>query len=97
MNAEVLDCLEDYVKLLQLAGRIDSAVRVTAATTAIRKALRLPRPPHRETETQARMRAARADLGDGAFEAAWSAGRTSALDEAIEQALASTNVPAVTV
>jgi predicted ATPase/class 3 adenylate cyclase len=96
MSAEVLDCLEDYVKLLELGGQCESAVRTSAATAALREMLGLPRSPHREAEMQARIKAARAELGDAAFDAAWSSGRTCTLDEAIEQALASSGVQAVT-
>jgi predicted ATPase/Tfp pilus assembly protein PilF len=96
MSAEALDCLEDYVKLLERAGQCESAVRTSAATTALRAMLGLPRSPHREAEMQARIKAARVELGDAAFDAAWSGGRTWTLDEAIDKALASSGVQAVT-
>ena len=95
MNSEALDCLEDYVKLLQVAGQVENAVRISAAGTAVREALRLPRTPHREAEMQARITAARAELGDGAFAAAWAGGLTWALDEAIDRALAPSTVQVI--
>jgi len=97
MNSEVLDCLEDYVKLLQLAGQVENAVRAYAAAAAVREALGLPRSPHREAEVQTRVKVARADLGETAFEAAWMTGRAWALDEAIDHTLASTGALTVTV
>ena len=96
MNSEALDCLEDYVKLMQLAGQIESAVRAYAAGGAIRETLALPRPPHREAELQTRLKAARAVLGERAFDIAWSTGRAWSLAETIERALASAAVSPVT-
>ncbi len=95
MNSEVLDCLEDYVKLLQLAGQVENAVRACAAAAAVREALRLPRPAHREAEMQMRVTEARAELGHPAFEIAWASGRTWGLNEAIENALVSAINPPV--
>jgi predicted ATPase/class 3 adenylate cyclase len=96
MNSEVLDCLEDYVRLLQLAGQVENAVRAYAAAAAVREALGLPRSPHREAEVQTRVKVARADLGETAFEAAWMTGRAWALDEAIDRSLTSTGALTVT-
>ena len=90
MNAEVLDCLEDFVELLQLAGEVESAVRIGAAVTATREARALVRSPHREAEMQVRLKSARATLGDPGFDAAWSTGRAWTLEEATELALNST-------
>ncbi|HEY8624140.1 MAG TPA: tetratricopeptide repeat protein, partial [Casimicrobiaceae bacterium] len=95
MNSEVLDCLEDYVKLVQLAGQIENAVRAYAAGTSVREALALPRSPHRDAELQAGLNAARAVLGEPAFDIAWKTGRKWALAEAIEQALATAAVTPV--
>jgi tetratricopeptide (TPR) repeat protein len=96
MSSEVLDCLEDFVKLLALAGQIENVVRACAAAAASREAIGLVRSPHREAETQTRLEAARTDLGESAFEAAWTTGRTWTLDEAIEHTLASTGLLTVT-
>ena len=65
MNAEVLDCLEDVVELLQLLGEVENAVRMCAAVTAIREARALVRSPHRESEMQTRLKAARGARGSG--------------------------------
>jgi predicted ATPase/class 3 adenylate cyclase len=96
MNAEALDCLEDYAKLLQLVGEVENAVRVSAAAAAVREALGLVRAPHREVDMQTRVMAARTSLGTTAFDAAWSTGRTWALDDAIDHALASATASPVT-
>jgi tetratricopeptide (TPR) repeat protein len=87
MNSEAVNCLEDYAGLLQSAGRSEDAVRVYAAVAAVRKALALQRSPRGEAKRQANIGAARAALGDTAFDAQWSAGQTLALDDAIEFAL----------
>jgi hypothetical protein len=97
MSSEVLDCLEDYVKLLQLAGQVESAVRAYAAAAANRETSGLARSPHREAEIQTRLEAARTDLGEPGFEVAWTAGRTWTLDEAIDHSLASTRALTMTV
>jgi predicted ATPase/class 3 adenylate cyclase len=96
MNAEALDCLEDYAELLNSAVRFDGAARVYAAAAAVRKLLALRRSPRGEAARQKSVEATRAALGQAAFDAAWSAGQTWGLDEAIDHALASTAAPAVT-
>jgi hypothetical protein len=50
--------------------------------------LGLPRAAYREVEIMSRLAATRANLGDQAFDAAWSIGRTWSRDDAIEHALA---------
>jgi predicted ATPase/class 3 adenylate cyclase len=95
MNAEALDCLEDYAELLQFAGRFDDTARVYAAAAAVRKVFALDRSPRREPAYRKSMEATREALGQAAFEAAWSAGQTWALDEAIDHALASAAAPTV--
>jgi tetratricopeptide (TPR) repeat protein len=97
MNSEALDCLEDYTELLHAGGRFEDAVRLHAATDAIRMALTLPRSPRREVGRQETLGAARAALGEAPFDAAWAAGHAWAFDDAIERALATAEAPAVTV
>jgi tetratricopeptide (TPR) repeat protein len=88
MNAEVLDCLEDYANLLQQLGQVETAVRAYAAAAAIRETLVLPRSPRREEEGRKNIEAARAALGEPAFGSAWSVGGAWVLEEAIDRALA---------
>jgi hypothetical protein len=95
MNAEVLDCLEDFVELLQRVGEVENAVRICAAVTATREARALVRSPLRESEMQTRLKAARAALGDPAFDSAWSTGRAWTLEAAIKHALDLTTRAAV--
>ena len=95
MNAEVLDCLEDVVELLQLLGEVENAVSMCAAVGAIREARALVRAPHRQSEMETRLKGARAALGDPAFDAAVSTGRAWTLEAAIKHALDLTARPAV--
>ena len=89
MTAELLDCLEDHARLLQLVGQCANAVRAFAAAATFREAFLLARPPYREIDKDASLGAARAALGASAFEAAWSTGKSWALDEAVGHVLAS--------
>ena len=86
MNPELLDCLEDYARLLIDAQRPEPAVQLCAAATAAREMRRLPRSAHRETEMKSRIEAARGALGEAAFVAARSLGRAWSLDEAVHRA-----------
>jgi tetratricopeptide (TPR) repeat protein len=95
MNAEALDCLEDYAKLLE-TRQGEAAVQIYAAATTIRETLSIPRSTRRQTEMQSRIKAARAALGDRNFEMAWSIGQTWSRREAIEHALAATALSTVT-
>ena len=90
MNSEVLDCLEDYAQQLLQTGQAEAAVRAYAAAAAVRDTHVLPRSTRREGERVRRMNleAARTALGEPAFTSAWSTGRTSSLEQAIERALA---------
>jgi predicted ATPase/class 3 adenylate cyclase len=92
MTSELLDCLEDHARLLQLVGQFANAVRAFAAAAAFREAFGLRRSPHGDADKQASLEAARAALGEPALDAAWSMGKTWALDEAVERTLASTGV-----
>ena len=92
MNMEALDCLEDYARLLHEVSRSEDAVGVFAAAAAGRKVLMLPRSARRESERQESIEAARAALGNLAFDAAWSAGAQWTLDEAVARASTATIV-----
>jgi predicted ATPase/class 3 adenylate cyclase len=96
MNSELLDCLEDYASLLETTGHVETAVRIYAAATEVRKGLGIPRSARYEAEMQSRGKTARASLGEQAFESAWSIGRRWSRDEAIDYALESSAFSAVT-
>jgi len=87
MNAEALDCLEDYAELLCVDGAAADAVRLYSAAAAIREVLAL-KSPRGEASRKQNVETARRELGVSAFDAAWAAGRKCKLDEAIACALA---------
>ena len=88
MHAEALDCLEDHARLLQASGRADRAVSLCAASDAARERLALRRSPRSVRQWDASLGDARAALDPAAFAAAWSAGRTWSIEEAIRAASA---------
>lgn len=96
MNAEILGCLEDHAHLAYARGYTEDAARLYGAVSCQRDRLALIRSPRYEQHWRAMVAAARADLGDTAFDAAESQGRDWELEEAIRQALAIT-ASAVTV
>ncbi len=93
MSSEALDCLEEFAALMQESGRSVDAVRVHAATAAIRDRLTIPRLQRAELRRLASLGAAREVLGEAAFEAAWADGATWALDDAIDAALSFAGEP----
>ena len=96
-HAQVLGCLEDHAGLLQSLGRADDAVRLYATVENFRARLALKRPPRIARQWNDAVAAARAELGDAAFDAAWSEGHAWELDDAIRRALESSKVaPATT-
>jgi tetratricopeptide (TPR) repeat protein len=88
MTSELLDCLEDQARLLQLVGQAANAVRAFAAAATLREAFCLARAPYREADRRAGLYAARVALGDSGFDLAWSTGKSWALEEAVDHALA---------
>ena len=100
MNAEILDCLEDGASLRHATGCHDDAVRLLAATDAIRGRLAIPRSRYQEASRQRTIDALRATLDAASFEGAAKDGALWGLDDAIEHALAAAapkaaaNVPA---
>jgi len=94
MNAEVLDCLEDFARYLQHEGRFEEAVSAHVAASAVREALALPRSARSEALWLADIERARAALGRPEFESAASIGRKWSLDAAIENVLAPTSTSA---
>jgi predicted ATPase len=96
MSSEALDCLEDFAALMQTSARPDLAARAHSATVAIRERLAIPRLHRAEPRRLASIEAARAALGEEAFDAAWADGATWALDDAIDAALAFADEQALT-
>ena len=96
MNAQVLGCLEDHARLMQSLGRTDAAVRLYATVESFRERRALKRPPRTVQRWTHAIAAARAELGDAAFDAAWADGRALELDGAIRFALEPVDAARVT-
>jgi tetratricopeptide (TPR) repeat protein len=96
MTSELSGCLEDYAGLLLSIGQLEQAVRTFAAAATIRDTLSLPRSPRGDAEMQQRVKAARTSLGENAFDAAWSTGKTWSLDNVVDRTLQPAADPAVT-
>jgi predicted ATPase/class 3 adenylate cyclase len=92
MNAEALDCLEDYAQLLQFVGESEVATRLFATADGSRETLALPRAAMRQARWRSGIEAARAALGAGAFDAAWHEARLLNLDDAVDLAVEATAV-----
>jgi tetratricopeptide (TPR) repeat protein len=90
MNPELVGCLDDHAVLLQATGLADRAARLYAMITACRERITHTRPPHRDAQRKNAIDAARAALGEVAFETAWKAAQPCTLGGAVEYALAAT-------
>jgi len=87
MYSELLGCLEDHAELTQALGRTEDAVWLYAAAAAGRYRLTLSRSPRREESWRKSIAQARSSLGDASYEAAWAAGQSRELNQAVEHAL----------
>ncbi|WP_372623947.1 ATP-binding protein [Falsiroseomonas sp.] len=85
----VAECLQDLASLARQAGAVEASVRLSAAAETVQTASRLAFWPAIRARRDAEMAAARASLGDAAFEAAWSEGQAMSLDDAIAEMAAS--------
>jgi predicted ATPase len=94
MQAEALDALEDYGRLLTVAGRAADAARVFGACEASRSALSLPRARRVADEWSRGIEAARAALKPALFDRSWNDGGALRLHDAVQQVLAPDRAPA---
>jgi predicted ATPase len=85
-----IECFELVARVGSRRGESERAARFAGFASGLRDelGLGLADAPH-----QASLDRSRAELGDAAWERAWDAGRAMPLDEAIDQALASTAAP----
>ena len=67
--------------------RLERAVRLYGAANALLNAIGAPGPPAIRAVIEQSLAAARAELGEEAFAAAWAAGRAMPVDEAVAEAL----------
>jgi hypothetical protein len=85
----VADNFEELAGVATATGRAELAARLLGAAEALREELGLPLSPADSPAVEATAAAARAALGDEAFEAARAEGRALPLEQAIAEALAS--------
>ena len=88
----VYDCLDGLAVVACAQGQYDRAARLLGAAEPLREALGFSPVAVDRVAHEAHVAAARAGLEAAAFTAAWAAGQALPLDQAIEQALAPTNV-----
>lgn len=91
---DIAAALEGLAALAQVQGRPERAVRLWAAASEVRDALGTPVYPAERADYDRAQAAARAALGDGAFDAAWAEGAAMPPDGAIAYALDDTPSPA---
>jgi tetratricopeptide (TPR) repeat protein len=84
----VAECLQDLASLSRQVGAAEQSVRLSACAETVQHASRLALWPAVQARRDEEMAAARASLGDTAFELAWSKGRSMNTEEAIDDALA---------
>jgi len=95
MNAEMVDCLEDYADVLRLEGLAEAAAGIHTAAVAIREASMLPRSPLEESAWKLRDEELRRALGDDRYRDIRAAAQSATLDETVERVLAKATEPAV--
>jgi predicted ATPase/tetratricopeptide (TPR) repeat protein/DNA-binding XRE family transcriptional regulator len=80
-------CLEGMARVDTMRGKPQRAARLLGASTAQREGLGLTLMPVALPDHEHAVRAARAALGEAAFQAAWEAGRAMSLEAAISEVL----------
>ena len=88
MRIELLTCLEGHADLSSQSGEADLAVKLAAATSAMRSRLGLSRSPRAETRWQTRVDALKRSVPEEAFSSAWLEGENWGLENAMSSALA---------
>jgi DNA-binding CsgD family transcriptional regulator len=83
-------CCEGMAPALVALGQPERAARLLAAAEPVRQALAVPLPPAEATAVANATTAARAALGEAAFEAAWAAGGALSAAQMVAEALALT-------
>ena len=88
MRIELLSCLEDHAALASRTGAAELAVKLAAATSAMRSRLSLARSPRAEQRWQAQGEALKQALPSAAYSASWLEGESWDLENAMSSALA---------
>ncbi len=82
-------CLEGFACVAGKQGDPARAARLFGASEGLREALRYPLRLDERVANERHVAAVRAELGEGAFAAAWAEGRAMTLEEAVDYALSS--------
>ena len=80
-------CLEGLARVAAARGEPERAARLCGAAAALREEIDAPLPPVARADHERHVAAARAGLGEEAFESAWAQGRAMDPERAIEYAL----------
>jgi predicted ATPase/transcriptional regulator with XRE-family HTH domain/Tfp pilus assembly protein PilF len=83
----VAECLEGLILVALHAGQPSRAAQFGGAAEALREALGAPLPLQEQADLARAVQAIRTALGEQCLLAAWAAGRTMPLDQAVETAL----------
>jgi tetratricopeptide (TPR) repeat protein len=94
MWEELLGCLDDIAELMAVGDR-QRAARLLSAVAQARDRLQLPRTPKEDSAARERLGALRKSLGDALFIEQWERGEALDIREAIAQALATDDEPAL--
>jgi predicted ATPase/transcriptional regulator with XRE-family HTH domain/Tfp pilus assembly protein PilF len=86
-HLDVGECLEGIAALACACGEPARAVHLLAATAALRATLGMPMPPVERAGYEHVLAVARAAISAAAFDAAWTTGQVSSLEDAITYAL----------
>jgi hypothetical protein len=80
-------CLKGVGRAACMSGYATHAAELYGASAALREAITAPLSPSEQASDVACVGAARRDLGEAVFDAAWRAGEIMTLEEAVASAL----------
>jgi predicted ATPase/DNA-binding SARP family transcriptional activator/Tfp pilus assembly protein PilF len=83
----ILSCFEGLAAVLRAQGQLRRAVILCAAAQTLHEALGLPRAPGESADYERELTAARSELDEETFTAAWAKGQAMTLEQALEYAL----------
>ncbi|MGH2352397.1 MAG: tetratricopeptide repeat protein, partial [Chloroflexota bacterium] len=93
--AAIAFVLERFAGLAAAQGHAQRAIRIAGAAAAMREASGVPLTPSAQGKLESALHAARQALGETATAAAWEAGCTLSVEEAVAYALADTDTNSV--
>jgi predicted ATPase/DNA-binding SARP family transcriptional activator len=90
-KADIPYLLEALANLAAMQGRSERAARLWGASESLRSAVGASLPPSYQIDYAPHMNAARAEMGETAFAAAWARGKVMPLDQSMAYALDKTS------